>query len=72
MTYAELVTLRGALEDALTSGAGAASVQIGDRQITYAGITDVRRALAQVNRDIAAYDNRAANRNPHISTPRWR
>lgn len=71
MTYAEAVALRDAINAALLSGAGVSSLQVGDRTITYESPADARRMLNQLNRDIAAYNNKAANRNPSRVTPRW-
>lgn len=72
MTYAEAIALRDAIEANLLAGAGIASVQIGDRQITYKSAQGARELLSQLNRDIAAYENRQVNRNPSVVTPRWR
>ena len=72
MTYAEAITLRGALEDALLSGAGMTSVQIGDRSITYQTAGQAQKALAEVNRSIVAYERRASNLNPSVVRPTWR
>lgn len=70
MTYAEAVAYRSTLEAAFA--AGELSVSIGDRSVTYKNSEALRVALNQINRDIAAYENRLANRNPGISRPRWR
>ena len=72
MTYAEALELRSELESALSSGAGVASVSMGDRTITYKSADGMRQALAQINRDIAAYQRRASNANPSVSRARWR
>ena len=72
MTYAEALTMRDALEAQLLAGAGLASVQIGDRTITYQTQAQARSALNQLNRDILSYERRSANINPTVSTPRWR
>ena len=72
MTYAEAVAFIAAYENALTSGAGVRTLQIGDRQITYASDTDSEKLYNRALRDVAAYQNRAANRNPTISTARWK
>ena len=72
MTYAEAITLRDALEAALLSGGGLASVQIGDRTVTYQSASAARSALNQINRDILAFERRSANVNPSVVTPRWR
>lgn len=70
MTYAEAVEYLAALEAA--SANGTSMVQIGDRIVRYDTIDDMRAYMANLRRDIAAYENRAANRNPNIATPRWR
>jgi hypothetical protein len=70
MTYAEAVEYLAELEAAFATGA--VSVTIGDRTISYGNQDAMRRAMAQLRRDIDAYENRALNRNPGISRPRWR
>lgn len=71
MTYAEALTLRGNIESALSEGGAYAVVQIGDRSVTYS-TQKARDLLAQVNRDIAAYESRAAGRNPTVKVAKWR
>jgi len=70
MTYAELITLRDAIEDAMVSGAGISSIQIGDRSITYNPVR-AEQMLARVNRDITAYERRSRGVNPHVSRVKW-
>lgn len=71
MTYADAITLRDALEAALLSGAGARTVIVGDRTISYNSAADVRQALAEVNRSIAVYNRRSAGQNPNASRAKW-
>lgn len=71
MTYAEALTLRANLEAALTAGGAYSVIQIGDRQVTYSSFR-ARELLAEVNRDIAAYENRSAGRNPTVKVAKWR
>ena len=71
MTYAEALTLRAQLEAALRTGAGIASLQIGDRQVVYSK-EKATNLLAQINRDILTYERRASNINPEIRRPQWK
>ena len=70
MTYAEAKAIRSAIEASLLSGAGVSSIQIGDRQVTYNPLR-AAELLAQLNRDIAAYERKASNLNPHVKIPDW-
>ena len=72
MNITQATALRDALEEALLSGAGVASVQVGDRTVTYQTPAQAKSALAQINRDIAAYARRVSGVNPSVSRPRWR
>lgn len=72
MDYSEAVALRDALETALLTNVGVSSVTYDGKTVTYQSTNQARTQLAQLNRDIAAYNRRASNINPSVSRPRWR
>lgn len=71
MTYAQAVAHRDALEAALLTSVGVVTVSSGEDSITYQNEGAARAALARLNRDIQAYERRAAGQNPFWSRPKW-